>query len=339
MRYGCLETRMERAWRQAQDGWGSRTGGDAGGEDGAPPTSRRRAADLGALALAVLAFVWGYNWVVMKVGLRYSQPFTFAALRTSLGALVLFGLLLLLRRPLKPRALGLTCAVGLLQTTGFVGLIMWALQSGGAATTSVLAYTMPFWLALMAWAVLGERLGRLQWAAVGLAFCGLVLVVDPWRLSGLGSCLLAVAAGFVWAASAVVAKILQRRHDVDLLSLTAWQMLLGSIPLVVVAFATATGPPVWSASFIWALAYNVLLANALSWVLWLYALRALSAGAAGLGTLATPVVGVAAAWIQLAERPSPAESLGMALIVGALGVVTLAQAIAGRRHVPGSAQL
>jgi drug/metabolite transporter (DMT)-like permease len=313
-------------------------GATPNGRTGATPRGRA-APNLGALALATLALVWGYNWVVMKIGLRYSQPFTFAALRTFLGALVLIGLLTALRRPLRPKALALTCAIGLLQTTGFVGLIMWALSEGGAARTSVLAYTMPFWLLLMAWVVLGERLGRLQWVAVGLAFVGLLLVLSPWRLNGLSGCLLAVGAGFLWAASAVVAKILQKRHTVDLLSLTAWQMLLGSVPLIVIAWATATGPPVWSASFIWALAYNVLLANALAWFLWLYALRVLSAGSAGLGTLATPVVGVAAAWIQLAERPSPAEMVGMALIVGALGIVTLAQAAAGRRPLPESAQL
>ena len=148
-----------------------------------------------------------------------------------------------------------------------------------------------------------------------------------------------MAAGFVWAASAVVAKVLQRRREVDLLSLTAWQMLLGSVPLIVIAFATATRPPVWSASFVWALAYNVLLANALGWLVWLYALRLLSAGRAGLGTLATPVVGVVAAWIQLGERPSPAETIGMALIVAALAVTTLPQVVAGRRPLLESAQL
>ena len=117
-------------------------------------------------------------------------------------------------------------------------------------------------------------------------------------------------------------------------------MLLGSLPLIVDRLrspppARRSGRP----SFVWALAYNVLLANALAWFLWLYALRVLSAGSAGLGTLATPVVGVAAAWIQLAERPSPAEALGMALIVGALGIVTLGQTAAGRRPLPESAQL
>ena len=42
----------------------------------------------------------------------------------------------------------------------------------------------------------------------------------------------------LWALSAIVAKLLRKRHGVDLLSLTAWQLFLGSLPLVVVAAAT-----------------------------------------------------------------------------------------------------
>jgi drug/metabolite transporter (DMT)-like permease len=293
----------------------------------------------GAAALAALAAIWGYNWVVMKVGLRYSQPFTFAALRTLLGAAALFVLLPLLRRPLRPAAIGHTLLIGLLQTTGFVGLIMWALQNGGAARTSILTYTMPFWLLLMAWVALGERLKGVQWLAVGLAAGGLLLVLSPWRLQGVFSSVLAVGAGACWAASAVVAKLLQRRRPVDLLSLTAWQMLLGAIPLVLVALATWSGPPTWSSTFVWALAYNVILANALAWYLWLYCLRVLSAGSAGIGTLAIPVVGVASAALQLGEPIGAAEGAGMLLIVAALALVTVTAGIAAREPIPEGAGL
>jgi drug/metabolite transporter (DMT)-like permease len=289
-----------------------------------------RGRELGALALALLALIWGYNWVVMKVGLEYSQPFTFAALRTLLGALSLFLLLAVLRRPLRPTAVAWTVVIGLLQTTGFVGLIMWALETGGAGKTSVLTYTMPFWLLLLAWVFLGERLGGVQWLAVALAFAGLVLVLSPWSLQGTLSSLLAVAAGLSWAASAVAVKLLQRRRHVDLLSLTTWQMLYGALPLVAIAALTYSGPPVWSETFIWALVYNALLGNALAWFLWLYALRTLSAGAAGIGTLAIPVIGVASAWLQLGERPTLIEAAGMALILGGLAVVTTRGVLAGR---------
>ena len=57
---------------------------------GGPGPTRRTGRDLGAAALILLALIWGYNWVVMKIGLGYAQPFTFAALRTFLGALSLF---------------------------------------------------------------------------------------------------------------------------------------------------------------------------------------------------------------------------------------------------------
>jgi len=42
---------------------------------------------------------------------------------------------------------------------------------------------------------------------------------------------------------------------------------------------------------------------------------------AGIGTLATPVVGVASAWIQLGERPGPGEAAGMLLIVIGLALL------------------
>ena len=296
----------------------------------APRSAAARGRDLGALALALLALIWGYNWVVMKVGLEYAQPFTFSALRTSLGALGLFAVLVVMRRPLRPPPLGHTIVIGLLQTTGFVGLLMWALESSGAGRTSVLTYTMPFWLLLLAWAFLGERVRGVQWLAVALALAGLVLVIEPWHLRGAFGSALAVAAGFCWAASAVVVKRLQQRCDVDVLSLTTWQMLFGSLPLVLIAALTWQGGPEWTATFVWALAYNVVLANALAWFLWLFGLRRLSAGAAGIATLATPVIGVTAAWIQLGERPTAGEAAGMACIIGALAIVTVRGLVAGR---------
>jgi len=303
----------------------------------APGGTAARGRDLGALALALLALIWGYNWVVMKIGLGYASPFAFAAMRTFFGALGLFVLMVLLRRSLRPQALGATIVIGLLQTTGFVGLMMWALESGGAGTTSVLTYTMPFWLLLLAWAFLGERLRGVQWLAVALALAGLVLVLQPWDLQGAFSSFLAVAGGFSWAASAVVVKRLQKRRRVDLLSLTTWQMLFGSLPLLLIAALTWQGGPEWSEAFIWALAYNVVLGNALAWFLWLYGLRRLSAGAAGIATLATPVIGVTAAWLQLGERPAAIEAAGMALIIAALAVVTARGIVAGRRQDRGAA--
>ena len=48
------------------------------------------------------------------------------------------------------------------------------------------------------------------------------------------------------------------------------------------------------------------------------ALSSLPAGAAGLGTLAVPVVGVVTSWLQLGERPTGVEAAGMVFIIAAL---------------------
>jgi drug/metabolite transporter (DMT)-like permease len=295
------------------------------------PPSSRRGRELGVLALATIAPIWGYSWVVSKVALEDSDPFTFAALISGLGAVCLFALLAVTRRPLRPPPLGWTLLIGLLQTALFNGLATLALTVGGAGKVSVLVYTMPFWLLLLAWPVLGERLRGSQWPAVALALAGLILVVGPWNIRGVLSGALALAAGLSWAGGSLLIKLLQHRAPRDTLNLTAWQLGLGSLALCATAVLTHGGWPVWTGSFIACLLYSVLLANAVCWSLWILALRSLPAGAAGMGTLAVPVVGVIAAWIQLGEAPSPVEGAGMALIIAGLAVLAGVGVAAGRR--------
>ena len=292
----------------------------------------KRTRDLGVLALVVLGPVWGYGWVATKISLEYSDALTFAALRVPLSAALLFLVMIVLRKPLRPPPLGWTMLIGLLQTTLFVGLVITALHDAGAGKVSVITYTMPFWLLLLAWIFLGERLRGVQWLAVALAFAGLLLVVRPWELAGAASGILTLLGGLSWAAAALVVKLMQRRHTVDVLSLTTWQMLFGSVPLVIAALLTYSGGPEWTFSFWWGLVYTVVLANAVAWFLWLYALHALPAGMAGLGTLSIPIVGVVAAWIQLGEVPTLVEGIGMALIIGALAVLAAHGLRAGRRQ-------
>jgi drug/metabolite transporter (DMT)-like permease len=299
---------------------------------GSPPPGAgpRRRYGLAWGALVLLALIWGYTWPVMKSVLTYADPFVYAGMRTLIAGMLLIALLPVFRKPLRPKALGLTALLGVLQTAGFLGLMTWALQGEGAGKTAILTYTMPFWLLMLAWAFLGERLKRFQWVAVTLALAGLILVLSPWHMKAGWSALMAVGGALCWALSAVVAKLLRRRHEVDLLSLTAWQLLLGSLPLVVVGAATWS-PPHWTGTFIYGLVFTVLGGNCLAWILWLYILNALPAGTAGFGVLLTPVIGITASWIQLGERPGGIEGAGMILIVGALLVNVGVEIVTGRR--------
>ena len=308
-----------------------KTSGGAGAGSAGPAA---RVSSLAWLALAGSGMLYGYNWVVMKSALRYESSSVFAATRVFGGAVFLFILLLVFRRPLRPTNWLMTIVVGLFGMTGSIGLSVWALASGGAGKTSVLVYSMPVWLLLMSWFILGERLRGIQWVCVAIALIGLIFVISPWRPEGSAlSNVLGVAAGVCSAASGIAAKLLFRDKRVDLLTLNAWQMLFGSIPLLVIMFLTSPIHSIWSWSqwYIVTLLYNVILVCGLSLFLWFYSLRSLPAGTAGLGRLAAPVIGVVASWIQLGERPDRYEFVGIVMILAGLFALAGQQMVSDRR--------
>ena len=208
----------------------------------------------------------------------------------------------------------------------------WALAQP-AGKTAVLNYAMPFWVLLLAWLVLGEQVRGVQWISVVVALVGLICILMPLSLAkGLFSKELAILSSISWAGGVIVAKRLQRRSPLDLLSFTTWQMLFGSIPLILVALLVPSQPIDWSSTFIAAMIYSVIPGNAIAWLLWFYALSRLPAGVAGLGTLAAPVIGVLAARIQLGEEPRMLEAVGMILIIGALSLNAI-QALRPQKRV------
>ena len=284
------------------------------------------------LALLLLSLIWGYNWVVMKGALTHSSPLLFAAMRVLGGTFVLFLILGLFHRPLVLPPIRFILPLGLLQSTGFVGCTLWALEYGGAGKTAILVYMMPLWLVLLAGPFLGERIHGLQGPALILAFLGLLLILEPWRLHGGNGVFLALLSGFFWAASAVWQKM-KTPKGLDLLDVTAWQMLLGGGVLLVLALILEPWRIDWTAGFAAALFYNAVPGNALAWLLWVYALHRLPSGVAGMGTLLAPAVGILSAWVQLRERPGAIEGSGMGLIFLAMVLVAW-QHLKGREDPP-----
>jgi len=187
----------------------------------------------------------------------------------------------------------------------------------------MLANTWQFWLLVIAWPLLKERLRGTQWLSVFIGLVGLVLIIEPWQLRGALSSLLTLAAAVSFAAGTVMVKIMQRRHQVDILSLTVWQNLFGSLPLLVLAIIFPGAGITWSGTFIWSLVFCAVVITGFGSLLWLYVLKRLPAGIAGLGTIGTPVVGVLASWLQLGEEMSVPEIVGMALVVAALSLLAL----------------
>jgi drug/metabolite transporter (DMT)-like permease len=284
------------------------------------------------VALTVLSTMWGYTWVLAKQALAYAPPFAFAAERCVGGALALFLVMKLMGRPLRLVAPTQTLIVGLVQVAGFLAFQTWALVEGGPGKTAVLIFTMPIWTLLLAWPILGERIRGPQWLAAICTLAGLALIIEPWDMHASAfSNFLGVMAALSWATGTILIKRLRARHAVDLLSLTAWQMVLGAVPLVLLATLVPERPTEWTLSFVEILTFMSIVSTAFGWWLWIWILDRLPAWEASLSVLGTPVVAIVSSRLVLGEPFKATEVSGIVLIGAGLMLLSLLGWIASRR--------
>lgn len=290
---------------------------------GSFPLSSTRNDPVALMLMGFAIVVWGFSWIVMKYMTAWIGPFDLVFWRCVLAFVVLLGIQLSVGQPFHVPPMGPTVAVAVLQTVGFQALGQLGLTiGGGAGQVVLLAYTMPFWAAAIAWPVLGERPTRLHMLAFALAAAGLLLVIAPWK--GMGNVLALIpglAAGLCWGGGVVVSKKLFQERPPAMLNFITWQMLLGSLLCLPLTWALPQRPLVWSVELIMGLAYMAVLASALGWWLWLSVVRRVSVAVVGMSSLGVPVLAVILAWLLLGEEPDVATLAGIGCIV--LGLVTV----------------
>jgi drug/metabolite transporter (DMT)-like permease len=182
---------------------------------------------------------------------------------------------------------------------------------------------MPVWAVLMAWAILGERPGGARIAGLLLAMSGLALLVLGQGLAvGLDK-LPGVTLGLGSAVLFSLGTVLTKRWPVGLppTAGATWQVGLGIAPLVVLA--VLLDPPGFAALSMqgWALiAYGGVFALGLCYLSWFAALRRLPASLASLGTLLTPMVGVAGAALVLGEPFGWREATALGLTLSGVAL-------------------
>lgn len=279
------------------------------------------------LAVPLLALLWGMNWPAVKIVLGEVAPWTLRALGMGAGALLLFAMAIARGQTLRvhPGQRARLAVAGLLSVAGFNVLVAFAQLAGSTSRAAIVTFTMPIWAIALAWPVLGERPDRRRLGALALGVAGLLLLAAPLLRAGEWSpgVLFSLGAGLSWAAGTVFTK----RWPVDAapLSIAAWQLLAGAAAaaLGMLAFEGVPVPRWLSAQATAALAYHVVLASALAYFVWFEVVARLPAGAAALGTLTVPVVGVSGAMLLLGERPSAFDLAGFALITLAAALALL----------------
>ena len=288
-----------------------------------------------ALIPPLLAVAWGLNWPAVKTMLTVIPPFSARALGLGLGVLLLAGLALLRRTPLWPQraAWPAIWVGGLLTVAVFNICTAFAQLTTSTSRAAVLTFTMPLMSAGLAWWLLGDRPDRRSQVALGLGGLGVALLAVPVlqalaaAASGaartpLWGLLLPLGAALAWALGTVATK--RWPPPGDRIVLTAWQLGIGALVATVAALAAGEHlPTVWPVRVQVALAWHVLIATAVAYVLWYRLLASATATVSSLTTLAVPVVGVLGAMALVGDRPSATDWVGFILVLGGAALALL----------------
>lgn len=272
--------------------------------------------------LLLLSVLWGGSFFFVGVAVRDLPTLTIVGLRVGLAAVVLWGVVAALGRPL-PREIGVWLAflgMGVLNNVIPFGLIVWGQQTITSGLASILNATTPLFTVAVAGALLSdERISRRKLAGVAVGFCGVVVMIGPGTLTGLGTDLLAQVACLCGALSYAVAGVFGRRFKrlgIDPIVVAAGQVTGSTLVLTPLALMIERPwslpmpePSTWSA-----IIGLAVFSTALAYILYFQILQRAGATNLLLVTFLIPVSAISLGVLVLGEQLSGLEVAGMVLI-------------------------
>jgi O-acetylserine/cysteine efflux transporter len=277
------------------------------------------------VALAVLvAALWGFNFVVIKIGLEDVPPLLLSSLRYALASLAV-----LVIAPRRSVPWHWIAAVGVI-----IGVVKFSLLFVGmdvgvpAGLASLVLQAQAFFTLLFAAAVLGERPRRLQVAGMALAFAGIGVVAiqaDGGAISITGLSLVVLAAA-AWGAGNLVIK---RAGAKDMVGFMTWTCVVPPIPLLILslsfegpaAVGDALAHPTWTG--VASVVYLAVFATVIGWAAWGFLLGRYSPGVVAPFSLLVPVFGLVSGALVLGEGLTVLDLAATVLILAGLACIVL----------------
>ncbi len=274
-----------------------------------------------ALFPPLFVVLWSTGFIAAKYGLPYAPPFTFLLLRFACLAVLMTAVALAMRAawPASVAQVGHLCVAALLVHGLYLGGVFVAISHGMAAGTSaMLVGLQPILTVLIARAWMHERVVPRQWTGLLLGLAGVYFVVrhkvdftgDLEGLAPITIALVAISVGTLY----------QKRFcsSVDLRSSAAIQFTACTLAYAPLFLAAGERGVAWTGTFVFALAWSVLVLSvgAISLLYWL--LRHGAAAAVARLFYLVPPVTAAMAFVLFGERLDALALVGMVLI--AVGV-------------------
>ncbi|HEV7887158.1 MAG TPA: EamA family transporter [Acidimicrobiales bacterium] len=287
--------------------------------------------------VVLLAFIWGWSFMFIKVALEGMTPSTIAFTRIALGMAVML-VVLRLRRASLPRDPVMWrhfAVMGLTSSAIPFTLLAWGEEHITSALTSVVNASTPLFAAVMAAVALGERLRKVQLGGLMLGFVGVAVAAGVGGRDLAGSSLTGVGAAVLASSFYGFGFAYARRHltGIPPLTATCGQLVTGTVLALPAALAT-TMQKGFSLSPTRAVAVVLLgvLGTGFAYLLNYAAIADLGATRASLVTYLVPIVAVSVGVLFLSEPFHVRLLIGGALTV--MGIALLQDRLRGLRRLP-----
>lgn len=263
------------------------------------------------LVTAIAPVAWGSTYFVTRHLLPPDAALWGAAIRClPAGVLVL----LVTRRLPRGAWWWRSVVLGALTVGGLNVLVYVAAQRLATSLAATIMSTSAAALIVLSWIVLGQRPALRAAAGAVLGILGVVVMLQPGggEADGWG-----IAASVLAMLSSSLGFVLTRRWGADIppLTMTAWQLIAGSLVVAPLAIAVEGAPPALDGPALLGFAYVILVATALAYAAWFTGLARLPGAVVGVIGLLNPVTGVLLG-VWLAHEPfGPAQMVGLALVV------------------------
>ena len=290
------------------------------------------------LGYVVLCLIWGSTWLAIKIGLDAGMPpLLGASLRFAIAALVLLPIAWR-TSPAIFRDRAAWRLAGLLGSLSF-GVGYGCTYVGGGYVPSGLGSLtfgfFPFWVAVLAHFVLGDRLTVGKVGAIGLGIAGLgVLYSGSLRElgpeTGIGVAIL-TASVLIQGVPQVLIKRDGARIPAAFLSGVG--MACGAAVLAALAGVRgewASGLPA-SAAVLGSIAYLAVFGSVITFLIYFSLLRRLSATLMALVAILTPPIALVLGFLVKGERLGAMTLTGGAMVLGGVLLFQRAEAAARRR--------
>ena len=275
-----------------------------------------------------VALCWSGSWTFGKLGVNAVPPFELSTIRFAVAGLLMLGIARAVHAPLGLERWPLLIVAGFFGVFAYNALVFFALTISPASDGALIVPTVNPVLTVLFAALIGERVTANKIIGLALASVGAMLVIAAatgltFTGQRLTADLLYLGGAAAWSTYATIGAITTRRGSP--LGVTAIACLAGAAMLFPLGFFEKgySDVPSWSAYAWLDIAYLVVFATTVGFVLFYWAVRRFGAGLASMVSYLVPVFALVQTVLILGEQPAPLEIVGGAVILVAVRVATL----------------